>query len=192
MNKGIKMNKDGLDQNNKLLNTLILNSLTQLDSNIKVIDFGLGSKEFGYIDILAVDSDGALLLINIFTEKQPELVDLLNKYKFIIENKLSLKKLYPSERISDEAKPKIILISNVFSARFTRSLDFINEISIELISYSYSMTSGIKRLNLTRHTSESNVMSESTNNIESLRQQLRNTNDDVDDKEIDTFIQFYE
>jgi len=129
------MNKDSLDQNNKLLKTLILNSLTQLDSNIKVIDFGLGSKEFGYIDILAADSAGSLLLVNIFADTEPELVDLLNKYKFIVENKVSLKTLYPAENISAELPPKIVLISNIFSSRFRRSLDFIGQISIELVTY---------------------------------------------------------
>ena len=186
------MNKDSLDHNNKLLNTLIINSLTQLDANVKIVDFGLGSKEFGYIDILAVDSTGALLLINIFSDTEPELVDLLNKYKFISENKIALKTLYPAENISAEAPPKIILISSMFSARFRRTLEFIGEISIDLIVYNYSMANGIKKLNLTRLSAESKITGESSNNIEMLRSRLRQKSDDVDDKEIDTFIQFYE
>ncbi|MCD6460221.1 hypothetical protein J7L67_06100 [bacterium] len=186
------MNNDSLGQNNKLLKTLILNSLTQIDKNINVIDFGLGSKEFGYIDIFAIDSMGAFLLVNIFIEQDPELVDLLNKYKFVMENMVSLKSLYPLKNISVNANPEIILISGSFSSRFRRSLEFIESISITLFTFSYSMSNGIKRLNLNRVSPDSNLVDTPSSNIETLRQQLRKKSGEVDDKEIDTFIQFYE
>jgi len=54
------------------------------------------------------------------------------------------------------------------------------------------MANGIKKLNLTRLSPESKITGESSNNIEMLRSRLRQKSDVVDDKEIDTFIQFYE
>lgn len=180
-------------QEKQVLDDLIINEITKGSYNLDIIDARIGSNEYGFIDFLCADSEGHIVAVKYFTEQNsPDLVAILNNYKFVHDLRGSFNALYPGKTINTETLPRIILIAPKFSSRFLRSIFFVDSVAIELSLYTVELHNGQKKLKLTSIPRESKISEKKVKNMSGLKKRLRNSSTDVSDEEINTFVKFYE
>lgn len=184
---------DGLGTPNTKLRTLVVKKLQKVGEHLTVIDYDYGCREYGFIDILAVDQRGQLVLIELKEDSHaPSLVALLNKFRFVLDSRESIHQLFSTHVIDPALIPRIVVISPRFKHRFIRSLAFVDFTQIQLIGYKYEISRGGKKLKLFKLPVESNFKETMTENIDELKKRLREKFADVDDEEIESFMEFYE
>ncbi|MDX9702124.1 MAG: hypothetical protein RBU23_03665 [Candidatus Auribacterota bacterium] len=184
---------DGIGNPSKKLRNLIVKELKKVDPHLSVVDFDYGCNEYGFTDILAVDQKGQLALIDLIeTDDTPSLVALLNKFRFVLDSRESIHNLFSNHVIDPALVPRILVIAPRFKHRFIRSLAFVDFTQIQLIGYKYEIDRGTKRLKLYRLPVESNFQENVSGNLDDLKKRLKEQFSDVDEDELETFMEFYE
>ncbi len=184
---------EGIGNPNKNLRQLIVKELKRVDSHLSVVDFSYGCHEYGFIDILAVDQKGQLVLIDLIESgATPSLVSLLNKFRFVLDSRESIHQLFSNHVIDPALIPRIIVIAPRFKHRFMRSLAFVDFTQIQLIGYKFEISRTGKKLKLYRLPVESNYKESVADNVDELKKRLREQFSDVDEDELETFMEFYD
>ena len=178
------------NQEKQLLEGLVIRELKKSDPKLSVVDFNFGSKEYGFIDILAVDSKGQLEIINFFSSASiPSLINILNNYKFVLEMRHNLKQLYPAQTIDAQLPPKCLLVAPCFSSQFLRILSFLDSVKLNLFRYTLEISRDIKNIKLFKVELEPNKVHNTT--ADTLKERLRKIAPTISDEEIDTFLSFF-
>ncbi|MEW6535425.1 MAG: hypothetical protein AB1454_07355 [Candidatus Auribacterota bacterium] len=168
-------------------------SFLQSCKTIQVLDRRFGGREYGYVDILAVNADNQVLLIDFYTRtKKPDLSSLLTKFKFVADIRASLPKMFEDYHISDIVPPKLMILAPAYSPRFLKSLSFIESVTVDLYKYTVVEYKGEKKLKLARVALESRKMNEAKRNLDELKRRLKQGFKDATDEEIETFYNFYQ
>ena len=90
----------------------------------------------GFIDVLAVDGDGVLVVIDLKVEGEDEmLVQALDYYDYVYSNRDRLAKEYSRAKIITEEDPRIMLVASSFTDRLKRAARHV-EPRITLMEYS--------------------------------------------------------
>jgi len=182
-------NKFGLDK--KELATLFLDELEKMDLDFSVVDFDLGCREYGVVDILSVTDEGQLVLIDLLTDGgDVSLVKFLNKLKFVMDLRVNLKDLYPRYDIDPDVVPSMMIIAPEFPPSFCRSLSFIGNVKIELFLYKTEEKHGKKKLRLLNLPQEKRR--KTVSDIDELKRRLKKEMKHIDSSEIDSFFSHYD
>jgi len=182
-------NKFGLEK--KELVTLFLDELEKMDVAFSVVDFDLGCREYGIIDILSVTDEGQLVLIDLLTDgQQVSLVKFLNKLRFVLELRVNLKCLYPKYDIDSDITPSMMIIAPDFSPGFCRSLSFIENFRVELFMYRTEEKHGKRKLKLFNVPHQEKQ--KSVSDLDGLKRKLKKETKNVDSNEINSFFKHYD
>src|SRR5580692_4421875 len=98
---------------------------SQIIKDIEALEDGLiylshqRSANGNYIDVLAADSDGVLIVIELKVDKDDEmLLQALEYYDYVSSNRDRLAKEYAAKaKIVDQEDPRIMLVASGFSER---------------------------------------------------------------------------
>ncbi len=181
--------KFGLDK--KELTTLFLDELEKMDLGFSVVDFDLGCREYGIIDVLSITDEGQLVLIDLLSDGQEvSLVKSLNKLRFVLDLRVNLKDLYPKYDISSDMIPSMMILAPEFPPSFCRSLTFIENFRIELFLYKTEEKHGKRKLKLFNVPHE--AKRKSVSDLDELKRRLKKEMKNVDSNEIDSFFKHYD
>lgn len=84
------------------------------DLGLKVVEYRIGNAFTGSIDILAVDADRVYLVTVNTGSLGDALLDALTGYRWFMENREFLERVYGAEGISLTGQPVLMLLSNEF------------------------------------------------------------------------------
>lgn len=178
-------------QNDIFLRSLVLEYLRN-SSELSIIDRKIGSREYGYADFLATDTEHRAIIISlILPERRIDLSSLLVSYQYINFLMPVLPSLYPDARIDNSFSPHLMVLAPFFESRFIRSLEFVDSITIDLQQYAVIEQRGRKKLQLAPIPFKSNKIYDAGKNLEDLKHRLKSGLKDASDEEIETFYNFY-
>ena len=101
-------------EDEKELEDLIVKNPERLEKDLKVVGRQVRTSH-GPLDVLCVDSDGALAVIEIKKdEDEDQLTQALRYYDWVYENRPALAQFYPRAGIQFEKEPRIILVAQGF------------------------------------------------------------------------------
>lgn len=98
----------------------------------------------GSLDVLLVDSDNTLVVAELKTEENDEmLMQALDYYDFVSENMEGLARIYKEFDISPERMPRLMLMAPSFSPRLVNRCKWVKEdVQISLCTYQYIVLKG--------------------------------------------------
>jgi hypothetical protein len=99
-----------------------------------------------YIDVLATDSDGVLVVIELKVGEEDEmLLQALEYYDYVSSNRDRLAKEYATKaKIVDQEEPRIMLVASGFSERLRMAARYV-EPKVTLLEYAYIETKNKER-----------------------------------------------
>ncbi len=132
-----------------VLEQLILADVENLEEGLHVLDNQVPAGS-GFIDVLAVDSDNALVVIELKKEESDRmLLQTLEYYDVVRENTPRFASSYRNKHPIDEnAEPRLILIAHAFSEMLQSAAKYINA-PLALYTYEYLQFADQKGLLLT-------------------------------------------
>ncbi|MCM8763090.1 MAG: endonuclease NucS [Candidatus Omnitrophica bacterium] len=115
---------------------LLLSNINRIEQDLRFIDKNIDLPDTGRIDILCLDSYGALVIVEISTEENENiLVMALKHYDWILRHIEILNKIY-RVGINQNLKPRLILIAPHFSEAFKRLIGSVAPIiNIMILEY---------------------------------------------------------
>lgn len=106
------------------LEDFIVNYPEQLEKGLKVIGRQVRTS-YGPLDVLCVDSNGALVVIEIKKDEDShQLAQALRYYDWVYENRPALVQFYPKAGIQLEKEPRIILVAKSFPEELLTSAKY--------------------------------------------------------------------
>lgn len=103
----------------------------------------------GFIDLLAVDADGTLVVIELKRESDDRiLTQALEYYDFVRDNSERFAQIYSDHKINARVEPKLVLTASGYSSTVLASARYIN-VPLTLYTYAYLGMGEIQGLYLT-------------------------------------------
>lgn len=131
------------------LEQLLLADIENLEAGLHILDNQVPAGS-GFIDILAVDSDNALVVIELKKEESDRmLLQTLEYYDLVRENTPRFASSYGNKHHIDEnAEPRLILIAHTFNEMLQSAAKYVNA-PLALYTYEYLQFGDQKGLLLT-------------------------------------------
>lgn len=133
----VVMNIEEVDlKDEKELEDLIKKNPEQIEKGLKVIANQVITPK-GRIDLLCVDKEGVLTIVELKVDQDDDhLKQAINYYDWVFENMDWLRNNYPAFSISNETRPKIILVAKNFTDSVITSAKYFAEVfDIKLYVY---------------------------------------------------------
>ena len=122
------------------LKEIILKTPECLLPGLSFIDLKLGTEEEGFIDFLGVDKAGHLVIVNLATDDNEQiLIAALSQMNWLEKNKGLIKKLFFSENVDFEQPPKILLVGPGFSGKLKSAAKQIMLREIKFVEFKYEL-----------------------------------------------------
>ena len=97
-----------------------------VEEGLRVLDGNLQAGTGDFIDLVASDASGSLVLLEIERENEDELlVRLLDHYAWVVSQIRFLRRVYGSSRVSPLRSPRVVALSHRFSPRFMERLAYL-------------------------------------------------------------------
>ena len=107
-----------------------------IDEHLMAIDSSVPCSPCGVIDVLAVDSAGRLVVIDIDTfDADGLLLRGLGHMEWLVRNAPNVRRMYPGRTIDFAAPPRLILVAPRFSATIRHAVSQISDPEIACVRY---------------------------------------------------------
>src|SRR3990172_1167968 len=128
------------------LERLVAENVEGIEAGLRVIDSRLLLGQAA-IDLVGLDAKGALVLIALdFTADESLLLRVMDAYSWCLEYPETIRRLYPTARVSPERPPPILFIVERLTESFMRRIKALSFLEIDCIEFRHLEVNGTSAL----------------------------------------------
>src|SRR3990172_5032266 len=128
------------------LERLVAENVEGIEAGLRVIDSRLLLGQAA-IDLVGLDAKGALVLIALdFTADESLLLRVMDAYSWCLEYPETIRRLYPTARVSPERPPRILFIVERLTESFMRRIKALSFLEIDCLEFRHLEVNGTSAL----------------------------------------------